>query len=523
LSGSIWYDKSVNSNDALVSGSSLGTSGSLGVEFNGTDNYITYTQPLTATPSGSWTLQWYGTMFNDNTSRDLFCKDSFANGWDTIWQPTSTPSTTQLLYRDVSGSDKRRIITNTSAEKALWTLLGNDSAERVTVYKNTTLIGDMTAGGVNAFNVASLPLKFGFNTNGDATYFKGTIQDLIIYNRELSDVEISTNYGILSARSCPAGPTTTTTTAVPTTTTTSTTTTTIAPTTTTTTIEPDLYYTGVDCCGGPLTSKIMVKGGVAGGQPTPFPYGMYIPGKGCFNITALSTSSSVDFSFTTYEQKLSNWYGEGACSFCVSTYGCPTTTTTTTAGPTTTTTAGPTTTTTTIAPTTTTTTTPPDYYYYSVASNCCNPPNQSIVGVVAITSSFGILVDGQTVASNDYTSSTGTHCVSIKYVTSSITPLLFTLNDGQQFSNTYGLDQCNSCNRDYIPTPGSGICLAYDLVNANATLTYVSCSGTPTTSSTTGGTFEFCSRTAPVITYVDPIYEKQFARLAVDCANCGTY
>jgi hypothetical protein len=144
-------------------------------------------------------------------------------------------------------------------------------------------------------------------------------------------------------------------------TTTTTTTTTVAPTTTTTTLEPDVYYTGVDCCGNGITCKIMVKASVAGGLPEPFPYGVYVPGKGCFNITAFTTSSSVDFAYVTQAQKLSYFYGEGACSFCVSTYGCPTTTTTagptttTTAGPTTTTTAGPTTTTT-LAPTTTTTT-----------------------------------------------------------------------------------------------------------------------------------------------------------------------
>jgi hypothetical protein len=326
------------------------------------------------------------------------------------------------------------------------------------------------------------------------------------------------------------GSTTTTTT----TTSTTSTTTTAGPTTTTTTLEPDVYYTGVDCCGSGITCKIMVKASVAGGLPEPFPYGVYVPGKGCFNITAFSTSSSVDFSYVTQAQKLSYFYGEGACIFCTNTYGCATTTTTaaptttTTAGPTTTTTsttttttAGPTTTTT-LAPTTTTTTLAPidGYYYYAVASNCCNPRNESIVGVVAITSSVGILIDGQTVGSNDYTSSTGTHCVSVKYVTSSISPLLFTISSSQVNSNLYGLDQCNSCNRDFIPTPGPGVCLAYDLVNAEASMSYVSCSGTPTTASMSGGTFEFCARTTPVITYTS---EKAAARLAVDCANCGTY
>jgi hypothetical protein len=192
-SGSIWYDVSGNGNNALVSGSTLSLSGSLGYEFNGTNNYLTYPEPLSSTPSGSWTLQWYGTMYNDSVARDLYCKDFYNDGWDIIYNGTGS-----LTYRDQSGADKSIAITNVSATKTLWTLVGNDTANSIVVYKNGTSVGTMSAGAVNSFNASGTPFKFGFNTNTDATYFKGTIAELLVYNKGLSAGEVSTTYTYLN-------------------------------------------------------------------------------------------------------------------------------------------------------------------------------------------------------------------------------------------------------------------------------------------------------------------------------------
>lgn len=196
LSGSIWYDRSGNANNGLVSGSTLVISGSLGYEFNGTNNYVTYPSTLVGQPSSSWTMQWYGTMYNDSVSRDLFCKDVYTDGWDTIWGS----STNDLIFRDRAGFDKTKVITNVSAEKTLWTMVCNDSTDAVRVYKNNTDLGNMSANQVNAFNASSSPLKFGFNANGDATYFKGTITNLLLYNKALNSTEVSQSYAYLSVR-----------------------------------------------------------------------------------------------------------------------------------------------------------------------------------------------------------------------------------------------------------------------------------------------------------------------------------
>ena len=208
--------------------------------------------------------------------------------------------------------------------------------------------------------------------------------------------------------------------------------------------------------------------------------------------------------------------------FSVSAPTTTSTTTTTTAGPTTTTTAGPTTTTTAGPTTTTTTLAPPtgNYIYYAVSDNCCTDAPSPITGVVAITASIATLVQYQTVAGNNWTGSNGGHCATIEYVTSSTTPLLFVIEESQYLTNTYGIGQCNSCNRDYLPTPSAGICLDYSIINASGEVNYVNCSNTAVTSSFSGGTLSLCSKITPNITYTS---DKSNARIAFNCTNCGTY
>jgi hypothetical protein len=194
MSGSVWYDVSGNGNHALVSGSALVQSGSLGLAFNGTDNFLTYTASLTATPSSSWTMQWYGTFYNTGSNRDLFCKTDFEDGWDTIYGPLGQ----KLVFRDVGGQDRNYDVTNTPATKILYTMTVNSTTNQAFAYYNETFVSSSALSDIAVFSVSTGSLTFGFNANSDATYFKGTMSDIILYNRVLTPEEVTNNYNTLS-------------------------------------------------------------------------------------------------------------------------------------------------------------------------------------------------------------------------------------------------------------------------------------------------------------------------------------
>jgi len=206
FSGSVWYDQSGNGNNALVSGSTMYSSGSLGWEFNGIDNFITYPQPIlfssaSIAPSNYYTLQWYGSMYNDGINRFLFTKKaSNGSGWDTIWDANQT----RIVYRGGGADDKQITIVGSVSEKALWTLIVYDAPNIITntvsLYKNGSYVGDLNSGDTQVFNHSTItPLRFGYDETLDATYFKGAISSLLVYNRPLSQVEINNNYLYLSS------------------------------------------------------------------------------------------------------------------------------------------------------------------------------------------------------------------------------------------------------------------------------------------------------------------------------------
>jgi hypothetical protein len=196
LTSSIWYDRSGKGNNGLVSGSTLVASGSLGYEFNGTNNYVTYPITLNGQPSSSYTLQYYGTLPSESVNRDFFVKQVYNNGWDTLFDAGSSPD--RFVFRDIPGSDKRANITPTFASKQLITITANTTTDVLQLYVNDLFVTNFSAGGVNNFNSASVPFVFGFNTDGDATYWKGAVSDILLYNKVLSATEVSQSFAYLN-------------------------------------------------------------------------------------------------------------------------------------------------------------------------------------------------------------------------------------------------------------------------------------------------------------------------------------
>ena len=198
LSGTIWNDRSGKGNNGLVSGSALALTGSLGYEFNGTNNYVTYPTTLVGQPSSSYTLQYYGSLPSESVNRDFFVKEDYINGWDTIFEGARTPD--KFNFRDVGGADKLSPdFTTIPSQRQLITITVNATTNVIELYVGNTFIGNFsrTTDVVNNFNAVNRPFVFGFNSNSDATYFKGGVTALLLYNKVLNATEVSQSYAYM--------------------------------------------------------------------------------------------------------------------------------------------------------------------------------------------------------------------------------------------------------------------------------------------------------------------------------------
>ena len=223
-SGSIWYDVSGNGNHGFVSGSALSLSGSAGYWFNGTNNYVTYPSNLVATPSSSYTLQMLVTPFFGADNTFLFGKYDYSDGWDTLFQPNSVNcnfpliDNSQTIIRDQPGGDFGVCNTLVTGSSYLFTVSITTNPQQAKWYLNDTLkftFNPITTE-FNSFTASADYLRFGYDSGIDANYFKGGVKQLLVYNRQLSNAEVSANYTALITGSCPTTTTTTTTTAAPT-------------------------------------------------------------------------------------------------------------------------------------------------------------------------------------------------------------------------------------------------------------------------------------------------------------------
>jgi hypothetical protein len=208
LTGSNWYDKSGNGNNAVITGSF--TTGSNGVNFNGTNTAVLWSnEPLNATPSSSFTIMMYGKV-GTTGNLELFNKRVYSNGWDTVFVNSSFIGTNYVAFRDVSSYDRNSGFGDVNTSPTLITLAmqGVDSTSgNLYTYKNGSLLDIWNATPWNGFNAAtgsadSTRLSFGNSVSVDAGFFSGSVTNLLIYNRKLSDAEVLQNYTYLSQNAC---------------------------------------------------------------------------------------------------------------------------------------------------------------------------------------------------------------------------------------------------------------------------------------------------------------------------------
>jgi len=218
LSGSIWKDVSGNNNDALISGSlPLVLSGSLGVEFvssSSNPTYLTYSSSLVASPSSSFTLQLFGSPKGNVGKMHLFGKTElsasvYSNGWWTGWNGTIGAGSRMYYYDNLT----EEVIVAPAvpeATRSLYTFVFNEgTGNNGMLYVNNNISYSFSGGPYVGFNTASTaPFTFGFDAGNDVSgagsfgSYVGTVNDIIVYNRAITQNEINQNYFYITSQSC---------------------------------------------------------------------------------------------------------------------------------------------------------------------------------------------------------------------------------------------------------------------------------------------------------------------------------
>jgi hypothetical protein len=194
-------DRSGNNNTAIVSGSTLTISGSLGLALSSSYNFFTYPLPLNATPDLEYTLQYYGSLnlgVPGDGNTPLWQKaDGYNNGWYTILLPEPAGPGAQIYYR--TGQDTNINFTAEESTLQMITLVCSTITNNIQIYINTSSIG-FTSGSspVVPFNSSSTtPFRFADNLDAQRN-FVGTVRDIVVYSKVLTQAEVITNYNGLS-------------------------------------------------------------------------------------------------------------------------------------------------------------------------------------------------------------------------------------------------------------------------------------------------------------------------------------
>lgn len=144
-----------------------------------------------------------GSMYDEATVRDLFGKKDSQTGWEIDWEANLD----RFVWRNAPGVDKHFTYNaaNVEAIRRLYTFRYTYGTTNATIatFVDSTLIATASGGDFNWTEDTFDKLTFGFTPNTDATYFKGTVTDILLYKKSLSTPEIQSNYNLLVSRSCP--------------------------------------------------------------------------------------------------------------------------------------------------------------------------------------------------------------------------------------------------------------------------------------------------------------------------------
>jgi hypothetical protein len=162
-----------------------------GLLFNGTTNFVDLGNSTSLQLTGSMTLEaWINANANPADDGQIIAKSS-GSGWQLKTSPDTGPHTFGLAVSPNSSTNTQRYSTTTRSLNVWYHVAGvyDAAARTMTLYVNGAPVNGTLTGTIPAsqFN-QTVNVNIGRRTGG--YYFKGTIDDVRIYGRALSQAEI---------------------------------------------------------------------------------------------------------------------------------------------------------------------------------------------------------------------------------------------------------------------------------------------------------------------------------------------
>jgi hypothetical protein len=199
-SGTVLNDLSGNGNNGMIYGATWTTKGKYGsaLSFNGTNSYVDLGNPASLQLTGSMTLSaWVYIVGNPPDDGQIIAKSDSTGGWQLKTSPDTGVRTFGLMVSSNSSTPVQRYSSLKPATKTWYHVAGvyDANARTMSLYVNGNLVNGTLWGTIPAsqFNNSAQNVTIGKREGG--YYFNGSIDELRVYNRALSQSEIKTDMG----------------------------------------------------------------------------------------------------------------------------------------------------------------------------------------------------------------------------------------------------------------------------------------------------------------------------------------
>lgn len=189
-SGTVWSDLSGNNvSGSLINGPTFNTDGGGSILFDGTDDYLAFSNSRVAPGTGPFTWNFWARLNNISTFSILFSGEGSNTSYGVIGMNPSSPGLTYyaLGYQ----------ITDGAAFGTDWTFIsfvGNgaaDGSRNLKLYRNGIQAGSTYTAN---YNFTSTTPYIGRNHSYSPENMKGYVSNVNYYDRELSAQEIQQNF-----------------------------------------------------------------------------------------------------------------------------------------------------------------------------------------------------------------------------------------------------------------------------------------------------------------------------------------